>query len=42
LPRGCAFSNRCPKAHDACQVRPEFVVDAQGHGAACVLVGEKK
>ncbi|MEI6763476.1 MAG: ABC transporter ATP-binding protein [Actinomycetes bacterium] len=42
LPTGCAFSNRCPKAHDACQVRPEFVVDAQGHGAACVLVGEKK
>jgi peptide/nickel transport system ATP-binding protein len=39
LPQGCAFSNRCPKAHDACKIRPEFKSDANGHGAACVLVG---
>jgi peptide/nickel transport system ATP-binding protein len=39
LPKGCSFSNRCPKAHDACKVRPEFKSDANGHGAACVLVG---
>ena len=39
LPQGCAFSNRCPKVHDACTVRPEFIADSDGHGAACVLVG---
>ena len=39
LPQGCAFSNRCPKVHVACTVRPEFIADSDGHGAACVLVG---
>lgn len=39
LPSGCAFSNRCAKVHDACQVRPEFHADSHGHGAACFLVG---
>lgn len=39
LPEGCAFSNRCSKVHEGCQIRPEFVIDASGHGAACNLVG---
>jgi len=38
LPTGCAFSDRCPKVNAACQVVPEFVIDSEGHGAACVLV----
>jgi len=39
LPAGCAFSERCSKVNDACHIVPEFIVNAQGHGAACVLVG---
>ena len=40
LPEGCAFSNRCSKAFDACNKLPTFKIDADGHGAACFLVGE--
>jgi len=39
LPEGCAFSNRCSKVHEGCTVRPEFIIDSAGHGAACNLVG---
>ena len=38
LPEGCSFSNRCPKVHDACIKRPEFITDSSGRGAACFLV----
>ena len=41
LPEGCAFSNRCSKAFDACNKLPTFKIDADGHGAACFLVGER-
>jgi len=41
LPEGCAFSNRCAKAFDACNKLPTFKIDADGHGAACFLVGER-
>ena len=40
LPEGCAFSNRCSKAFDACNKLPTFKIEADGHGAACFLVGE--
>ena len=38
LPQGCAFSDRCSLASEACKEVPEFIIDADGHGAACVLV----
>jgi peptide/nickel transport system ATP-binding protein len=38
LPVGCSFSERCSKVNSACSQVPEFRVDSQGHGAACVLV----
>lgn len=38
LPEGCSFSNRCPKVHEACSQRPEFITDSSGRGAACFLV----
>ena len=41
LPEGCSFSNRCSKAFDACNKLPTFNIDADGHGAACFLVGER-
>jgi len=41
LPAGCAFSNRCAKAFDACSQLPPFRMDSDGHGAACLLVGDK-
>jgi peptide/nickel transport system ATP-binding protein len=37
LPEGCAFSERCPSATEACGVkRPELVEDASGHAWACL------
>ncbi len=41
LPEGCSFSNRCSQAFDACNKLPTFNIDADGHGAACFLVGER-
>lgn len=40
LPTGCAFSNRCASAFDACTSLPPFTLDKDGHGAACFLVKE--
>ena len=42
LPQGCSFSNRCSKVHEACSIRPEFISDTSGHGAACFLVSERR
>jgi len=41
LPEGCAFSNRCAFAFDACKQLPNFNIDADGHGAACFLEGDR-
>ncbi len=41
LPEGCAFSNRCAFAFDACKQLPVFNTDADGHGAACFLEGNR-
>jgi len=38
LPSGCAFRNRCPLAHAACEEIPPFKSDVSDHGAACFLV----
>jgi peptide/nickel transport system ATP-binding protein len=40
LPSGCAFRNRCPAAHAACEQLPPFKSDLNGYGAACFLVSE--
>lgn len=36
LPKGCAFADRCPRAHENCyEMRPELREIASGHFAAC-------
>ena len=35
LPKGCAFSTRCPLADEACQVRPEITSPIGGRGVRC-------
>ncbi|WP_295548045.1 ABC transporter ATP-binding protein, partial [uncultured Pseudacidovorax sp.] len=43
LGHGCAFRERCPRAHARCaaEVPPMFAADgASGHGAACWLLAE--
>jgi oligopeptide/dipeptide ABC transporter ATP-binding protein len=40
LPSGCTFHPRCPVALDSCSEQDqELVATAEGHRAACVLVG---
>jgi oligopeptide/dipeptide ABC transporter ATP-binding protein len=40
LPSGCTFHPRCPVALDTCSEQDqELVATAEGHRAACVLVG---
>jgi oligopeptide/dipeptide ABC transporter ATP-binding protein len=40
LPSGCTFHPRCPVALDTCSAQDqELVATAEGHRAACVLVG---
>lgn len=40
MPTGCRFVTRCPLAHDRCAEQPPAVSIADGHEAACWLVGD--
>ena len=42
LPGGCAFSNRCARAYEACSNTPPLFEEADGHKTACFLAGEQK
>lgn len=35
LPAGCPFQNRCPRASEACKIRPPLIEKSSGHFVAC-------
>jgi peptide/nickel transport system ATP-binding protein len=35
VPHGCRFSQRCPLAHEACHVTPDFISISANHEVAC-------
>ena len=42
IPEGCAFHPRCPLAEELCSREvPPTVEHAEGHGAACHMIGKK-